>query len=113
MPAWQRQWNDVCQRLGVQPRQFAILLAGCPLEKARQIADDVVRAVNDHRFVWKDKIFGIGVSLVNNGCCDGNNYEIIYMSISSSGKAPVLRVMVIEPDCFQLPTNTPWLLHVS
>ncbi|NBV64351.1 MAG: hypothetical protein EBR71_07780, partial [Planctomycetes bacterium] len=27
MPAWQRQWNDVCQRLGVQPRQFAILLA--------------------------------------------------------------------------------------
>ena len=27
MPAWQRQWNDVCQRMGVQPRQFAILLA--------------------------------------------------------------------------------------
>jgi hypothetical protein len=27
MPAWQRQWNDACQRLGVQPRQFAMLLA--------------------------------------------------------------------------------------
>lgn len=27
MPAWQRQWNDLCQRLGVQPRQFAVLLA--------------------------------------------------------------------------------------
>jgi PleD family two-component response regulator len=33
------------------------------LEKARQIADDVVRAVDDYRFVWKDKIFNIGVSI--------------------------------------------------
>lgn len=27
MPAWKRQWQDVCQRLGVQPKQFATLLA--------------------------------------------------------------------------------------
>ena len=40
-----------------------MLLVGCPLEKARQIADDVVRAVADYRFVWKDKIFNIGVSI--------------------------------------------------
>jgi len=53
--------SDTVGRLGGD--EFAILLAGCPLEKARQIADDVVRAVNDHRFVWKDKIFGIGVSV--------------------------------------------------
>jgi EAL domain-containing protein (putative c-di-GMP-specific phosphodiesterase class I) len=38
-------------------------LVGCPLEKARQIADDVVRSVNDYRFVWKDKIFNVGVSI--------------------------------------------------
>jgi predicted signal transduction protein with EAL and GGDEF domain len=31
--------------------------------KARQIADDVVRAVADYRFVWKDKIFNVGVSV--------------------------------------------------
>ena len=37
--------------------------SGCPLEKARQIADDVVRSVDDYRFVWKDKIFNIGVSI--------------------------------------------------
>jgi EAL domain-containing protein (putative c-di-GMP-specific phosphodiesterase class I) len=43
--------------------EFGILLVGCPLEKARQIADDVVRAVNDHRFIWKDKIFTVGVSV--------------------------------------------------
>jgi diguanylate cyclase (GGDEF)-like protein/PAS domain S-box-containing protein len=53
--------SDSVGRLGGD--EFGILLAGCPLEKARQIADDVVRAVNDHRFVWKDKIFSVGVSV--------------------------------------------------
>lgn len=53
--------SDTVGRLGGD--EFGILLAGCPLEKARQIADDVVRAVNDHRFVWKDKIFTVGVSV--------------------------------------------------
>ncbi len=53
--------SDTVGRLGGD--EFGVLLSGCPLEKARQIADDVVRAVNDHRFVWKDKIFSIGVSV--------------------------------------------------
>jgi len=53
--------SDTVGRLGGD--EFGILLAGCPLEKARQIGDDVVRAVNDHRFVWKDKIFNVGVSV--------------------------------------------------
>jgi diguanylate cyclase (GGDEF)-like protein/PAS domain S-box-containing protein len=53
--------SDTAGRLGGD--EFALLLVGCPLEKARQIADDVVRAVNDYRFVWKDKIFNIGVSI--------------------------------------------------
>lgn len=53
--------SDTVGRLGGD--EFGILLAGCPLEKARQIADDVVRAVADYRFVWKDKIFNIGVSV--------------------------------------------------
>jgi diguanylate cyclase (GGDEF)-like protein/PAS domain S-box-containing protein len=53
--------SDTVGRLGGD--EFGILLTGCPLEKARQIADDVVRAVNDHRFVWKDKIFSVGVSV--------------------------------------------------
>jgi len=53
--------SDTVGRLGGD--EFGVLLVGCPLEKARQIADDVVHAVNDHRFVWKDKIFTIGVSL--------------------------------------------------
>jgi diguanylate cyclase (GGDEF)-like protein/PAS domain S-box-containing protein len=53
--------SDTAGRLGGD--EFALLLVGCPLEKARQIADDVVRTVNDYRFVWKDKIFNIGVSI--------------------------------------------------
>ncbi|MDH5175681.1 MAG: EAL domain-containing protein [Gammaproteobacteria bacterium] len=53
--------SDVVGRLGGD--EFGVLLTGCPLEKARQIADDVVRAVADHRFVWNDKIFSIGVSI--------------------------------------------------
>jgi diguanylate cyclase (GGDEF)-like protein/PAS domain S-box-containing protein len=53
--------SDTVARLGGD--EFAMLLIGCPLEKARQIADDVTRAVGDYRFVWKDKIFNIGVSV--------------------------------------------------
>ncbi|MFO1394526.1 MAG: EAL domain-containing protein [Steroidobacteraceae bacterium] len=52
--------SDTVGRVGGD--EFAILLKGCPLEKARQIADDIVRAVADYRFVWKDKIFNVGVS---------------------------------------------------
>jgi diguanylate cyclase (GGDEF)-like protein/PAS domain S-box-containing protein len=53
--------SDTAARIGGD--EFALLLVGCPLEKARQIADDVVRAVGDYRFVWRDKIFNIGVSI--------------------------------------------------
>jgi diguanylate cyclase (GGDEF)-like protein/PAS domain S-box-containing protein len=53
--------GDTVGRLGGD--EFGTLLIGCPLEKARQIADDVCRAVGDHRFLWKDKIYNIGVSI--------------------------------------------------
>ncbi|HEX2492517.1 MAG TPA: EAL domain-containing protein [Steroidobacter sp.] len=53
--------SDTVGRLGGD--EFGLLLVGCPLEKARQIVDDVVRKVNEYRFVWKDKIFNIGVSV--------------------------------------------------
>jgi diguanylate cyclase (GGDEF)-like protein/PAS domain S-box-containing protein len=53
--------SDFVGRLGGD--EFGMLLVGCPLEKARQIADDVCRAVSDYRFIWKDKLFNIGVSV--------------------------------------------------
>jgi diguanylate cyclase (GGDEF)-like protein/PAS domain S-box-containing protein len=53
--------SDTVGRIGGD--EFALLLVGCPLEKARQIADNVVSSVNEFRFVWKDKIFNVGVSI--------------------------------------------------
>ncbi len=53
--------SDTVARLGGD--EFGVLLVGCPLDKARQIADDIWRAVGEYRFVWKDRIFSIGVSL--------------------------------------------------
>ena len=75
--------SDTVGRIGGD--EFALLLVGCPLEKARQIADDVVRSVNDYRFVWKDKIFNVGVSigLVEIGR-DGGAIEDIMNSADSA-----------------------------
>jgi diguanylate cyclase (GGDEF)-like protein len=53
--------SDTVARLGGD--EFGLLLIGCPLEKARQITDDICQAVADHRFVWRDQIFDIGVSI--------------------------------------------------
>jgi diguanylate cyclase (GGDEF)-like protein/PAS domain S-box-containing protein len=53
--------SDTVGRVGGD--EFAMLLIGCPLDKARQIADDVCRSVADYRFVWKDRIFNVGVSI--------------------------------------------------
>ncbi|MGQ0384854.1 MAG: EAL domain-containing protein [Gammaproteobacteria bacterium] len=53
--------SDTVARLGGD--EFGVLLVGCPLDKARQIADDVWRAISEYRFVWKDRIFSVGVSI--------------------------------------------------
>ncbi len=53
--------SDTVARIGGD--EFGVLLVGCPLEKARQIADDIWRAIGEYRFVWKDRIFSVGVSI--------------------------------------------------
>jgi len=53
--------SDYVGRIGGD--EFGALLIRCPIEKARQIAADICNAVADYRFVWKDKIFNIGVSI--------------------------------------------------
>jgi len=53
--------SDLVARVGGD--EFGMLLMGCPLEKARQIADDVCGAIRDYRFVWRDKIYSVGVSI--------------------------------------------------
>ena len=53
--------SDHVGRLGGD--EFGALLIGCPIDKARQIATDICNAIADYRFVWKDKIFNIGISI--------------------------------------------------
>ncbi len=53
--------SDFVGRLGGD--EFGSLLIGCPIDKARQIATDICNAIADYRFVWKDKIFNIGISV--------------------------------------------------
>jgi diguanylate cyclase (GGDEF)-like protein/PAS domain S-box-containing protein len=53
--------SDTVARLGGD--EFALLLVGCPLDKGRQIAEDLTRAVAGHRFVWKDRLHSIGASI--------------------------------------------------
>jgi diguanylate cyclase (GGDEF)-like protein/PAS domain S-box-containing protein len=53
--------SDTVARVGGD--EFALLLSGCPIEKGRQIADDLARAVGEHRFVWRDRIHEIGASI--------------------------------------------------
>jgi diguanylate cyclase (GGDEF)-like protein/PAS domain S-box-containing protein len=75
--------SDTVSRIGGD--EFGMLLSGCPLDKARQIADDVCRAVNEFRFVWKDKIFSVGVSigLVEIGRDSGTMEEALAASDSA------------------------------
>lgn len=69
--------SDCVARLGGD--EFGLLLIRCPLQKARQIADDVCAAVRDHRFVWQDKIFTVGISvgLVEVGQESGSIKELL------------------------------------
>jgi diguanylate cyclase (GGDEF)-like protein/PAS domain S-box-containing protein len=53
--------SDTVARLGGD--EFGMLLTGCPLDKARQIADDVCRSIATYRFVWHDRVFNVGVSI--------------------------------------------------
>ncbi len=53
--------SDFVGRLGGD--EFGALLIGCPIDKARQIAEDICNAIAEYRFVWKDKIFNIGISI--------------------------------------------------
>ncbi len=69
--------SDFVARLGGD--EFGMLLVGCPLDKARQIADKVCSAVRGYRFVWQDKIFSVGVSvgLVQVGPESGSNDNLL------------------------------------
>ena len=53
--------DDVLARLGGD--EFGLLLRGCPLVKAQEIAEKLRSLVRDFRFVWGEREFEIGVSI--------------------------------------------------
>lgn len=53
--------DDTLARLGGD--EFGLLLRGCPLEKAQEIAEKLRCLVRDFRFVWEDREFEIGASI--------------------------------------------------
>ncbi|HEY0513665.1 MAG TPA: EAL domain-containing protein [Thermoanaerobaculia bacterium] len=53
--------SDVLARLGGD--EFGVLLEDCPIDHARQIAEEMRRTVHEFRFCWRDQIFEVGVSL--------------------------------------------------
>lgn len=53
--------RDTLARLGGD--EFGALLEHCPLEQAKRIASELLEAVRDFHFHWRDKSFSIGVSI--------------------------------------------------
>lgn len=53
--------NDILARLGGD--EFGVLLDGCPLDKAWEIADDLRATAKKFRFAWQGKTFDVGVSI--------------------------------------------------
>ncbi len=53
--------QDLLARIGGD--EFALLLRGCTLEKASDIANQIRRTVRDFHFVWEDKRMAVGASL--------------------------------------------------
>ena len=53
--------SDVLARLGGD--EFGLLLTGCPLEKARDIAEQTRKLIKEFRFSWAGKNFEVGASI--------------------------------------------------
>ena len=53
--------NDTLARLGGD--EFGILLESCPLNRAERIAENLRQAINSYRFVWRERPFGLSVSI--------------------------------------------------
>lgn len=53
--------HDTLARIGGD--EFGLLLTGCSLEKASEIAEGIVSLVKNYQFNWQDQVFHVGVSI--------------------------------------------------
>jgi diguanylate cyclase (GGDEF)-like protein/PAS domain S-box-containing protein len=62
--------GDTLARLGGD--EFGVMLEGCSVPQAQQIALKLLQSLEEFRFVWQEKIFRIGVSIGMVGIHAGN-----------------------------------------
>ena len=55
------RYRDTLGRLGGD--EFGMLLENCPLEKAIEIANKLLSAIDDFKFTWADNTFTLGISI--------------------------------------------------
>ncbi len=53
--------SDTLARLGGD--EFGVLLEGCSIDKAREIAETLLHSINDFHFSWEGQVFDIGASI--------------------------------------------------
>lgn len=53
--------RDSLARIGGD--EFSVLLESCPLEKAHEVAEEMVAIIRRLRFTWDDQVYEIGVSI--------------------------------------------------
>ena len=53
--------SDTLARLGGD--EFGVLLEACSIEKAEDIANTILKSINDFRFSWKGQTFDVGASI--------------------------------------------------
>lgn len=53
--------SDIVARLGGD--EFGMLLAGCPVDQAMRLANEIREAVQAFRFMWQEKTFAVGISI--------------------------------------------------
>ena len=53
--------RDTLSRLGGD--EFGMLFENCPLDKAVEIANNLIKAIDDFTFTWDDTIFTLGISI--------------------------------------------------
>ncbi len=93
--------SDTLARLGGD--EFGILLDSCPIDRAREICQQLLDLVREFRFAWKDKLFEIGVSigLVPVSADSGNLTDVLSAADSACYVAKDHgrnRIHIYQPD---------------
>ena len=53
--------SDTLARLGGD--EFGVLLVGCPIQRASEVAEKIRADVEQYKFVWEERIFRVGTSI--------------------------------------------------